>query len=123
MKEPHGLTRAERQLWKVFVQADRDSSGSLDQVEFEKALRRARYDFTRAELSDIMSDVDRDRSGQLEWHEFKRVAKRLQMLRLPEAGTLGLLLIFEQCMWGLAGFCFMPAYMYVSPATITTLHY
>ena len=93
---PKGLTREERHLWRVFAKADADGTGAIDAKEFEAVLRRGHYDFSPQELSELVERVDKDRSGQLEWAEFKVIAKELQLLRVPEAGLLGWLLIFEQ---------------------------
>ena len=98
---PEGLSHAEKHLWQVFQLADVDGSNSLDIKEFENALRKGHYDFSQAELEEMLAEVDQDRSGKLEFKEFGRIATRLSMMRIPEAALLGRLLLFEQLVWGL----------------------
>jgi len=110
---PKGLSRDEKHLWEVFAKTDKDGSGSIGKDEMEKILREGHYDFSPSELEDMLDEVDKDRSGQLEWSEFKKIAKKLSLMKLPEAGGLGRLLYFEQILWLIAQIS-APVYMFTS---------
>ena len=112
MDMPLGLTRAEKDLWTVFLEADTDGNGSVDMHEFKRILTITsgshKYDFKAEELDDLLEELDKDGSGELDWDEFKQIAEKLHMLRLPETSLLSKLLMLEIGLWAIVFVTLLP---------------
>lgn len=112
MDMPLGLTRAEKDLWTVFLEADTDGNGSVDMHEFKRILTITsgshKYDFKAEELDDLLEELDKDGSGELDWDEFRKIAEKLHMLRLPETSLLSKLLMLEIGLWAIVFVTLLP---------------
>nr|XP_006824854.1 PREDICTED: calcium-dependent protein kinase-like [Saccoglossus kowalevskii] len=66
---------------KKFIEADTDSSGSIDADELESLLDKNDLLFTKQQIRDILKEVDRDNSNDLDFFECLAVIEKLQTRR------------------------------------------
>jgi len=76
----------ERQMRKLFMFADRDSSGFLDFKEFRAVVTQMGVDLTQAQTDKLMRMIDVNRDGQINYEEFVPVA--FELLVKVAAGTV-----------------------------------
>ena len=75
----------EQKLIALFKQADTDSSGVLDLVEFATLVRSADLGLQESELTDMLLDADTNDDGDIEYSEFVRALT----LKVSKALSLG----------------------------------